>query len=220
MAVNETDRKEVSRLSALAQKRVKGLKQKALKRLNMKKIMKFLLVFLTSFPVFAQQEIGRLTLELKITDERIAGAPDAYWYYADITSTLPSYLTSAADNLDSLATYTSQYSGAYMRRTPNGLECKAGYSTGRISLLKKWINLLGFNPVDSRGFLTFSENVFEGSAPLFYEVAFHIAENHNLYCKEITDRWDSFDYQWTSQDFYDLHGYNRYIITYAFYTKE
>ncbi|MDR2739690.1 MAG: hypothetical protein LBB68_07650, partial [Treponema sp.] len=169
--------------------------------------------------MFSQQEIGRLTLELRATGDKISATQDSYWYYATITSTLPSHITSAADNLDSLATYTSKYAGAYNRRTSSGLELKAGYYAGKISLLKKWINLLGRNPRDSRGFLTFSEHEFEEEAPLFYEVAFHIAENHNLYCREITDHLDSFDYQWTNQDFYNLHGYNQYIITYAFYTK-
>jgi hypothetical protein len=171
-------------------------------------------LFFMSFPLFAQQEIGRLTFEIKATNERVTGS-DRFWYYVTIVSTLPDSITSAKANLDNIATYISDYEGGYTKRTPNGIELKATYRDS-ISLLNWWMHLTGLRE-DSNRYLVFQQTVFKGEPPVIYEVTYHIVTNHNLNARLLSDHYEIFDYEYTDPVYFRNKGYRRYFAEYAFY---
>jgi hypothetical protein len=159
-----------------------------------------LLVFIfTGFSAFSQ-EIGRLTLDIRATEEP-ADNNGFYWYYVYFTNTLPEneFLTKLVDAWSTMST------SGYFRRTVNGFELKAKYYKGNKSaILNTWID---YDYTGGKGRGVFRN--LPGDLNKLYGWNYHLE----------SDPYDWIDYRWNNGRYFENNGYYRYYEEWSFFRK-
>ena len=157
------------------------------------------LFILISIPIFSQQEIGSLTLEIRATEEEMDSGH--FWYYAYFTSTLPLEYTGVQEIID---IWEKQKVSGYFIRHSNSFELKATYRKDhRMAILVIWMD--------------YFKDRLEGHG-VFPNACYWLARKYNLDVYPSDDRY-YFDYGWTNLWHIKEFGYYQYISTYTFYTK-
>jgi hypothetical protein len=155
-----------------------------------------LLVFIfIGFSAFSE-EIGRLTLEIRATEEE-ADNNGFYWYYVYFTNTLPEneFLTKV------LAGWSTISTSGYFQRTANGFELKAKYKGNKDHLLNTWIDY-DYTGGSGRGIFRYLPGVLRK----FYNWEYHLE----------TAPYDWIDYKWHNRNFFENNGYYQYYEEWSF----
>jgi hypothetical protein len=159
----------------------------------------FIFLFFLNVSLFSQEEIGRITLDIRATREE--ADYNNYWYYITFTNTLPETYTKVQDIVN---LWSTQHTSGFFRKTPDGFELKAKYEKdAKSGILNLWLDY------DMSGRMGYG---------IFRNLALILQQRYNFLMEENDDRY-TFDYEWSSLMYFTQYGYFGFKKIYIFYRR-